>query len=120
MKWVSFLIATILICLAASAQAKVPALGTLHPNMRFAEMRAALPKTIWKSRQFKAFGVAYTKAIYANDALPWLGRIFNVVYERSGYPSAELSATIILPATDEKSCGNEIARLTGRQFRNWF
>jgi hypothetical protein len=89
---------------ATPAYAGEPQMGPFQARMTFSEFRAAAPSNIWQSKSFYDFGIVYTRAVSAYGGLDWLGRRFNIAYERTGYPSSQLNASIQFDAPTPKLC----------------
>ena len=94
-----------------AASAKSPQMGPYHTDMTFAEMRAVDPARKWLNKSFYDYAVLYTRAQYSYGGLSWLGRKFDVVYERTAYPSANLIASVQIPADGFNSCETQIKQL---------
>jgi hypothetical protein len=104
----------IIACLAmrgTTALASEPHMGPFHNRMTFAEMRAAMPQNNWSMRPYHEFGIIFGRAQIAPAGLDWLRRKFDLSFERTGYPTSALIASIQIAAVDASSCETQVGRL---------
>ncbi len=106
-----WVIASLSVATPYAASAESPQMGPYHADMTFAEMRAVDPARKWLNRSFYDYAVLYTRAQYSYGGLSWLGREFDLVYERTGYPSANLTASTQIQADGFNSCETQIKQL---------
>ncbi len=102
---------TIFAAASPAAAAGEPQMGPFHNRMSFAQMRAAVPTKSWHARSFYDHGFVFTRVQFAYHGLDWLGRTFDLAYERTGYPSDAIFALQQFDAQDASKCEKEIAAL---------
>ena len=90
----------------ALAEPARPAIGSFRADMTFAQVRSARPAIVWKSsvRQ-KAGSHAFSRGLYADDAVIFVGKSYDVVFSRNTDGVSELTALTYVAAATPKGCG---------------